>query len=145
MNLYKLIQFTYNKLKQLFYNKLLYYYPDYNYKININDNNLNLYSFTLETLNPLEFNTLLSSFNISPSIIYIYLFDTEGRLIESYEYEILKSDNLEKYEIERSFIEFSTNLIKDIAEKCIIYEINNNFFKNKSMFYIHISNECDFD
>jgi hypothetical protein len=144
MNLYKLIQFTYNKFKQLFYNKL-YYYPDYKFKININDNNINLYSFTLETLNSLEFNTLLSSFNISPSIIYIYLFDMEGRLLEYYEYKIIKYNNIEKEEIELHFNKFTMSLIKDIAEKCIFYEINNNFFKNKSKFYIYISNECYLD
>ena len=155
MNSYKYIYITYHKFVFLALSKFITGFPgklEEDYTIDMDNNNLNLIEFTLETFYSKDIKPLLFSFNqlniyssldsindLAPN--YLYLFDSEGKLFGLYVFHIHNLDN-ESEELGFKFLVLS--LSQDILKKCV-YEImrKNGFlrFTSNYKFYMNISNK----
>jgi hypothetical protein len=112
------------------------------FSININNHNLYLISFTLETINIVYLKTLfnfnhpdiLSEFPFyynTPSC-YLSLIDSEGNLFGHYE---LHLNNPSEDDIELLLVDIMNIIFKD----CVYYSMINNVSTNNYIFYMHIS------
>lgn len=146
---------TYHKIVFLALSKFITDFPcklDYDYSIDINNNNLNLIEFTLDTFYSTDLKPLLFNFNHSNIISAshflnntppsnLYLFDSEGKLFGHYEFHIYNPDNESD---QLGFNLFVATLSHHMFKNCI-YEImkKNGFlrFTNESKFYLDISNK----
>lgn len=158
MNLYKFIRITYNKIVFLVLSMFTTDFPPklyYDQSINISNNNHNLISFTLKTLDYDDLKSLLLNFNNSNIISeshflnctppnFIFLFDSDGKMFGSYEFHIHMPDNIEA---QLAFNAFVVTLTNDIIKHCTYESMKNNvsFFSQKETnhykFYMHISNK----
>jgi hypothetical protein len=152
MNLHNYVRITFNKIVFIILSKLCYNFPpklDYQYKIDINNNNFNLFSFTLKTLELGDLKTLFLNFNHSKILsplhflsktppCHLFLFDSEGNLFKHYTFHIHKpndeTDNL-------AFEDFSISLMKDIFKHCLYETFKKNISAKNYKFWIHVSNK----
>lgn len=149
MNLYKQILIAYHKIVFL----VLYKYTsdlsslvNSEDSININNNNLNLMLFTLETFNFTDFKTLLFNFNdlniisvfdyFNTTPTHIYLFDSDGKLFVNYAFLI---HNPYEDKDELTFNKFVAHLMNDILKYCVYEAMKKNVYTNNYPFYLHIS------
>jgi hypothetical protein len=151
MNFYKYILLIYYKIVFLVLSKLTKdsFAKDYEYSIDINNNNINLIEFTLETFYSTDLKPLLFNFNhsniisashflnnTSPS--YLSLFNSEGKLFGHYQFHIHNPDNEGD---ELGFDLFVASLSKHIFKNCIYETMKNNVSTNDYKFYMNISNK----
>jgi hypothetical protein len=119
----------------------------YEYTIDINNNNLNLISFTINTLSIYDLKTVLLNFNhkeinseldflsnTSPS--FLYLFNFEGKLFGHYTFLIHRPEN---DTAKKSFDNFVTHLRNDIIDNCSNEAMDNNIYIENYQFYMYIS------
>jgi hypothetical protein len=113
------------------------------FSININNHNLYLISFTLETINIVDLKTLLLNFN-HPDIsyecpfyyntpsCYLSLIDSEGNFFGHYE---LHLNNPSEGDVELLLVDIMKIIFKD----CVYDSMIKNVSTNDYIFYMHIS------
>ena len=152
MNIYKYIYITYYKIAFLLLSKFTRDFPsklNIDYNIDIDNNNLNLILFTLETFDYTDFKSLLLNFNHSNIISelhfltntsnsYIYLFNSEGKLFGYYGFLMHNPyDDITT----KDYDNFVSTLSHDILKSCVYETMNNNVSTKNTIFYFYISND----